>query len=133
MATALRTPATQQQLGFLKTLWEERLDEEFPANAIAQKGFATASALIAKLKTVQPLPATEEQLALIATMDRESGFEREVEIRDRAHANIVIRNAQKFHARQEAKANVDNTLASLGVDVDSLLERVDAVEEVPFL
>lgn len=128
----VKTPATEQQMSFLGTLWAERLDEEFPAAKIRSMGFAHCSALIAKLKDVQPLPATDEQLAKIAAQDREQGFDREVEIRDRAHANIVLRNAEKFQARQAARANVDTTLKNLGVDVDSLLPRIDAEEEVPW-
>ncbi len=129
---AVKTPATEQQISFLSTLWNERLDEEFPAARIRGMGFAHCSALIAKLKGVQPLPATDEQIAKIAAMDREQGFDREVEIRDRAHANIVLRNAEKFQERQSARASVNDTLKALGVDPDSLLQRVDVDEEVPW-
>jgi len=129
---AVKAPATEQQISFLSALWSERLDEEFPSERIRRLGFAHASALIAKLKDVQALPATDEQIAKIAAMDREQGFDREVEIRDRAHANIVLRNAEKFQERQSARANVEGTLKALGVDVDTLLPRIDADEEVPW-
>lgn len=123
---AVKTPASEQQLSFLKSLWEERLDEQFPGDAIRRRGYADASALIVKLKSIQPLPATEEQLAKIHTLDREQGFARATPINDRAHANIVLRKAAQYQERKAAHATVDATLAALGVDVDSLVERVPA-------
>lgn len=122
----VKTPATEQQLSYLEALWSERLDQDFPRDAIRRRGFADASALIEKLKGMQPLPATEEQLATIHTMDREQGFVRQTPITTRAHANIVLRKNALYRERQAAKANVDATLAALGVDVDSLVERVPA-------
>ena len=121
-------PASETQMSFLKTLWEERLDDPFPADRVRAKGYANVSALITKLKGIAPLPATEEQLAKIGTLDREQGFVRTDPITTRAHANIVLRKSAQYHERAAARENVDNTLASLGVDVDSLVQRVDEVD-----
>lgn len=132
MATMI-TPATETQLSFLATLWAERLDEPFDAARIRAMGYAKVSALITRLKTIEPLPATEAQLAQIAVLDRESGFVRETPITTRSHANIVLRRAAQYQERKKEQANVDNTLASLGVNVDGLLERVPADDsDIPY-
>ena len=132
MSTMVTTPATETQLSFLQTLWEERLDDQFDAQRIRRMGYAKVSALITKLKTIEPLPATEEQLARIAAMDRESGFDRVDPITTRSHANIVLRKAAQYQERQRENANVDQTLAALGVDIDSLTQRVEDDSDLPF-